>query len=63
MYDWAKRVNLGRFGYQHNEVVEADLQTLIDFFLEKDINVMVSKVKDSNYGYMLAVDTKLFRSG
>jgi len=60
IYSWSGSVKLDHYGYQHNVVVEENLHTLIDFFLEKKINIMVSPSPDTNYQYVLFVDKHLF---
>lgn len=61
IFDWAGAVKLAQYGYEHNQIVEADLHDLINFFLENNIKVMVSREKNREFDYMLCVDNMLFR--
>jgi hypothetical protein len=61
LFAWAGSVKLEQYGYQHQEVVQQDLHTLIDFFLGKKLKVMVSAAQpDDDHDYVLFVDDRLF---
>jgi hypothetical protein len=61
VFDWAGEVKPIQWGYAHNEVVEADLHNLIDFFLGKGVKVMVSNAgSDVPYDYLMCVDNRMF---
>ncbi len=65
IFDWAGSVKLEQYGYRHNEVVEENLHTLIDFFLGKKLKVMISTSDPvsgiAEHEYTLFVDDRLFR--
>lgn len=60
IYDWAGVVKLNQYGYEHRGIVEENLQTLVDFFLEKNLKVMISKDVAPTHDYTLFVDNRLF---
>lgn len=58
--DWDALVKLKQYGFEHNVVVERDLHELIDYFLSKQLKVIVSVSKPgSDYDYVLYVATRL----
>ena len=61
IWNWAGSVKLEQYGYKHKDVVEENLHTLIDFFLDKNLKVMISNAeKGEDYTYVLFVDDRLF---
>lgn len=57
--EWHASVKLKRFGFQRNSIVEKDLHELIDYFLSKQLKILVSASKpESDYDYVLYVGTR-----
>lgn len=61
IFDWAGAVKLSQYGYEHNAVVEADLNSLTEFFLNKNLKVMISRAASGqDHDYLFCVDTRMF---
>lgn len=61
LFDWAGAVKLDKYGFQHNTIVEEDLQDLINFFLRRNLKVMVGAAdNNSDYDYLMYVDDRYF---
>jgi hypothetical protein len=62
IFDLAYSVKVEQYGYSHNTVVSGSLHSFVDFFLEKDIQVMILKPNHlASYDYVLCVDNGNFR--
>ena len=63
IYDWASAVGAERLApYTHNQDIEGDRATIhkiVDYFLDKNLSVMVRPYADGSV--LLAVDTKSFQ--
>ena len=60
VFEWRKSVNLKKYGFGHNSVIDTELYELLDLLLFNDLNIMVVKSNNENYQYVVYVDTKSF---
>ena len=59
---WRGARSLKEYGYDHDETVEADLSSLVDYFLNYGLNLMIRKPSsDSDCDYVIYVDSYLLQ--